>query len=215
MIGIFGGTFNPIHFGHLRPALEIVEALELRQMRFIPSAVPPHREAPKVSAQWRCNMAAAAVASEPSFVVDDRELKREGPSFSVDTLASLREELGDEPMVMAIGMDAFIQLHTWHRWRELLDFAHFVIMHRPGEPNDTGLKERLDSAVKTILEERLVRQPARLHEHRAGKLLIQEVSQLQISATAIRAAIRAGRSARYLTPDPVLEMIADNHLYSE
>jgi nicotinate-nucleotide adenylyltransferase len=213
MIGVFGGTFNPIHFGHLRPALEIVEALPLQQMRLIPAANPPHRETPQVSAELRLRMVSAAIADEPRFVVDERELRRSGPSYSVDTLSSLRQEFGDTPLAMVIGMDAFVDLHTWHRWEELTDMAHLVIMHRPGQDSEQVFRHRLDDAVKTWARRRMAEHTDELHQQRAGKLWVQEVSQLAISSTAIRQMIGAGRSARYLIPDAVLSLIAELHLY--
>jgi nicotinate-nucleotide adenylyltransferase len=213
MIGVLGGTFNPIHFGHLRPALEITEALQLREMRLIPSALPPHREVPEVDAQQRLRLVQLAAVGEPRFVVDDRELRREGPSYTVDTLISLRRELGDEAIGLVIGMDAFLFLHTWHRWEQLIDLAHFIVMQRPGHYSPALYRKKMHADVRALVEQRLVVQAGQLHNTSCGGIWFQAVSQLDISATNIRAMIKAGHSARYLTPEAVWDSIEKNRLY--
>ncbi len=132
-IGIFGGTFDPIHFGHLRPAFELSQALKLAEVRFLPAGNPPHRQTTLASAEiltWP--WVKAAVASEKRFVVDDREIRRAGASYSVDTLTELRGEYPDRSLCLMLGMDAFLGLPNWHRWRDILDLAHVVVWHRPG-----------------------------------------------------------------------------------
>lgn len=213
MIGVFGGTFNPIHFGHLRPALEITEALQLREMRLIPSASPPHREAPEVGAQQRLQMVKVAADRESRFVVDDRELRRHGPSYTVDTLKSLRDELGEESIGLVIGMDAFLFLHTWHRWEQLIDLAHFIVMQRPGHYSPAQYRKKMHPDIRALVEQRVVKQAEKLHGAACGNIWFQAVSQLDISATKIRAMIGAGLSARYLTPENVLEIIEKHRLY--
>lgn len=214
MIGVFGGTFNPIHFGHLRPALEIAEALKLEQLRFIPCGSPPHRQEPGIDARQRVQMVAAAVAGEPRFIVDDRELQREGLSYSFDTLTSLRAELGQVPIVLAIGMDAFSYFHTWHRWQELADLAHIAVMHRPaGGLSQASYKQQLPDVIKHFVQSRLSSELRELQQASGGKVWIEEVSQLDISATKIRQMLKDGKSIRYLTPDAVLEIIEQQQLY--
>lgn len=213
MIGVFGGTFNPIHFGHLRPALEITEALQLRELLFIPSAVPPHREEPEVDAPLRLQMVSAAVASESRFRVDDRELRRQGPSYTVDTLESLRDEVGAEPMALLIGMDAFLGLHTWHQWQRLIDLAHLIVMQRPGVYSREQYREKMHPEVKALVDQRAVTDVHQLQETENGKLWFQAVTQLDISATKVRTVINSGASARYLSPDPVLAIIDRHSLY--
>jgi nicotinate-nucleotide adenylyltransferase len=213
MIGVFGGTFNPIHFGHLRPALEITEALQLRKLLFIPSAVPPHREEPEVDAPLRLQMVNAAVASEPRFQVDDKELRREGPSYTVDTLESLRDEMGAEPMALLIGMDAFLGLHTWHSWLRLIDLAHLIVMQRPGVYTPEQYREKMHPEVKRLVDQCAVTDVHQLQRAESGKLWFQAVTQLDISATKVRAVINSGASARYLTPDKVLDIINRHSLY--
>ena len=213
MIGVFGGTFNPVHLGHLRPALEIIEALQLREMRLIPSALPPHREPPEVDAQQRLHMVQTAAAAEPRFVVDDRELRREGPSYTVDTLTSLRAELGDEALGLVIGMDAFLFLHTWHQWERLISLAHFIVMQRPGYYTAAQYRDKMHPSVRALVDQRLCGQASQLHNAPCGSVWFQAVSQLDISATKIRAMIKAGHSARYLTTENVLDIIEKHRLY--
>jgi nicotinate-nucleotide adenylyltransferase len=213
MIGVFGGTFNPIHFGHLRPALEISEALQLREMRLIPSASPPHREAPEVDAQRRLQMVRVAAAGESRFVVDDRELRREGPSYTVDTLISLRRELGDESIGLVIGMDAFLYLHTWHRWERLIELGHFIVMQRPWHYSPAQYRKKMHADVRALVQQHQAAHTGQLHDAPSGKIWFQAVSQLDISATKIRAMIKEGRSARYLIPENVLKVIEKQRLY--
>lgn len=207
MIGIFGGTFDPVHFGHLRPALEVQQALGLNEVRFIPAGQPPHRETPYASTPQRLSMLRAAIEDQPGFVVDERELRREGPSYMVDTLASLREEVGQTPLCLILGYDAFLGLPGWHQWNSLIELAHLVITHRPGWNHDE-LEDALQSLVKqceTGVE--------RLSEQAAGGLLFVPVTQLDISATIIREQIRAGQDIRYLLPDTVYRIIREQKLY--
>ena len=207
MIGIFGGTFDPIHYGHLRPALELAEALPLSEVRFIPARVPPHRPQPVASPEQRLAMVRAAVAEREDFRVDLRELEREGPSYMVDTLAGLRGELPDERLCLLLGMDAFLGLPGWHRWQELLDLAHVVVAHRP------GWAPPAEGTLADLVAERRTTTPRNLALQSAGLILLQPVTQLEISSTAIRALIGAGRSPRFLMPDAVARWIAEQDLY--
>ena len=209
MIGIFGGTFDPIHYGHLRPALEVCEALGLREMRMLPSSLPPHRDTPHAGAAQRLAMLRLALEGQSSLVADTRELEREGPSYMVDTLISLRSEVGDEPLCLVLGADAYLTLESWHRWRELPELAHLVVAHRPGwrlEESAPGLRE--------LFGGRHVQSPAELATQSSGLLWLQPVTQLDISATRIRRLIAEGRSPRYLLPDSVLDYIRAQGLYS-
>jgi nicotinate-nucleotide adenylyltransferase len=208
MLGIYGGTFDPIHYGHLRTALEVKEAVGLDEIRLIPSQIPPHRGTPGATPEQRLAMLAAALAdAEPGFRIDTRELERRGPSYMVDTLASIRAEIGPEPLCLIVGLDAFLGLHRWHRWRELFELAHVLVMRRPGpEPE---IPEELEAP----LRERAATAPDALRAAAAGLIHFVPVTQLDISATRIRAAVAAGRSARYLTPDPVLDLIRRLNLY--
>ncbi len=206
-VGLLGGTFDPIHNGHLRPALELLECLGLAEVRLIPGAVPPHRTAPRITAEQRLTLVRRAVRDVPGLRVDDRELRRAGPSYTVDTLRALRRELGDQPLCFALGAVAFAGLSRWHRWRELTDHAHLVVLHRPGHHGDP------EPALGDWLDSRQIARPEALHERPAGHVLFLPVTPLQISATAIRRMIARGRSARFLVPDSVWETIGPEGWY--
>ncbi len=202
MIGILGGTFDPVHYGHLRPALEVQQALGLEQLRLIPLRDPPHRPDPQTTAGQRLAMLRAAVKDQPGFQVDTRELEREGKSYSVLTLHSLRQELGPaRPICLLLGSDAFRHFPDWHRPDEILELAHLVVMERPGEAHQEHYPDHHCA------------DPGALRRQAAGLILFQTVTQLGISSTRIRAMIAAGSSPRYLLPDPVLTLIERDGLY--
>ncbi len=212
MIGVFGGTFDPVHFGHLRPALEVHEALELREMRLIPCYQPPHREPPAADARARLTLLRAAVGDDtPGLLVDNREMQREGVSYMVDTLGSLREELGDEPLCLVLGADAFAQLHTWHRWQAIVELAHLVVTHRPGWSLEA---DHLTPPLQSLWAQRRVEDRAALAAAPAGAILLQAVTQLDISATRIRQLVAEGRSPRFLLPEAVWNLIRLQGLYN-
>lgn len=205
--GIFGGMFDPVHYGHLRTAFELKAKLDLDEVRFVPCANPPHRDAPSAG-ELRLRMLRAACADAPGFVVDARELERGGPSYTVDTLASIRAERPDEPLCLILGMDAFLGLPSWHRWERLLDLAHIAVAHRPGwhAPRD-GALGRLVQGCRTA-------DVADLHRDAAGRLHIEEVTQLEISSTDLRRTIAGGLDPKYLLPESVREIIAETHCYA-
>lgn len=208
-IGIFGGTFDPIHYGHLRTAFELVQALDFEQVRFVPSARPPHRQAPGTDAALRLRMVRAAVEDEPRFVADDREVVRAGVSYSVDTLTSLRAELADRPLCLLLGMDAFLELPTWHRWQDILRLAHLVVAHRPGwRAPQSGL-------LGELMAERRTAGAGDLHEAPAGRIHVEIVTQLEISSTELRDAVRAGGDPRYLVPEAVRGVIVETGCYTQ
>ncbi len=207
MIGIFGGTFDPIHYGHLRPALDVQQALGLEQVRFIPLAVAVHRDQPTATVEQRLAMVKAAVVGQPGFEVDEREIRRSGRSYTLDTLGELKEELPERTLCLFVGDDAFNEFLTWHRPLEVLQLAHLVVMQRPAtaEPEDAALRQ--------LLSERLAGDPGELRESPAGRIFRQPVTQLDISATRIRGLLGRGQSPRFLVPDPVLDIIREQCLY--
>ncbi len=207
MIGLLGGTFDPVHFGHLRIALELYQDLELDHVRLLPCARPPHRHAPRAAARHRLRMLELAMAGESAFVLDTREHQRPGPSYMVDTLESLRRELGARPLCLIVGSDAFEGLDTWHQWQRIPELAHVIIAHRPGWRLARG------QGVAAALAGRFTTDPVQLRASSAGRILPWPVSQLAISASAIREQIGAGKSPRYLLPDPVWHYIQQHHLY--
>jgi nicotinate-nucleotide adenylyltransferase len=207
-IGIFGGTFDPVHLGHLRPALEILDALALDQVRFIPSGYPPHRNMPVAPAALRLAMLKAAVADEPRFLVDEREIARTTPCYTVDTLAELRRELPADALYLIVGMDAFLGFPAWHQWQRLFDYAHVVVAHRPG----WVFKD--DGALREILTSRLCASAGELADALCGRVLFQPVTQLEISATLVRGGIAAGRDPRYLVPEAVRALLIESKSYA-
>ncbi|MDC9724459.1 MAG: nicotinate-nucleotide adenylyltransferase [Gammaproteobacteria bacterium] len=204
-IGIFGGTFDPIHFGHLRPALDVLEQLDLERIHLIPSANPPHREQPQATAEQRLTMLHLAVKNSAQFVVDDRELHREGPSYTFDTLLSLREEFPESPLYLMLGTDAFAYIQTWHRWDELLDLAHLVVMERPDETAE------IPTEIEGWYQQHLAIEGE--SNKLAGKIWPVKVTQLAISATDIRAKISQGLNPQFLLPDAVIQIIGMLGLY--
>jgi nicotinate-nucleotide adenylyltransferase len=207
-IGLFGGTFDPLHYGHMRTALELLEALKLSEVRFMPTGSPPHREQPQAPAQVRLAMVRAAVADQSAFVVDDREIRRTGVSYSVDTLTELRSEYPQRSLCLLLGMDAFLGLPNWHRWRELLDLAHIIVAHRPGwrAPTMGPLGEvMVDRGTGSVRD---------LHEQRAGRVYVHAVTQLEISSTELRQLIGAGLDPQYLVPEEVRRIIRETRCYA-
>ncbi len=207
-IGVFGGTFDPIHFGHLRTGFELWQALGLTELRFLPTGNPGHREPPIADAGLRLAMVRAAVADQPGFVVDDREVRRSGVSYSVDTLTELRAEFPQRALCLILGMDAFLGLPGWYRWREILGLAHVVVAHRPGwrAPTSGPLGELMvDRGTGGVRD---------LHTTVAGRIYVHAVTQLEISSTDLRQIITSGRVPRFLVPDAVREIILDTGCYA-
>lgn len=207
VVGLLGGTFDPIHHGHLRLALECALAAGCDAMRLVPACVPPHRHAPVAGAAQRLHMAQLAVAGAADLGVDDSEIRRGGTSFTVDTLEALRRHVGG-PLCLVLGQDAFRQLRTWHRWESLLELAHLVVAGRPGTGGETA-----DATMAELERRHGVADAAALRRHTSGSILRVTVPALDISSTRIRTMIATGRSVRYLVPDPVIQFIQQEGLY--
>ena len=208
-VAVLGGTFNPVHFGHLRSALELVDHLHLSQLRLMVSARPPHRDEPQTSAEPRAAMVQLAVDDEPRLICDTRELARSGPSYTVDSLKALRAEVGQEmPLLLGVGGDAVQGLTGWSRWQALLDYAHLVVVARPGFtlPRGGELGDWLTSHEAGL--------PGDLFDVPQGRVYLESLRPLPISATEIRALLQSGKSARYLLPDSVLDYINQHELYT-
>lgn len=211
-IGILGGTFDPIHYGHLRLAEEMLELANLSKICFIPTGMPPHRDAPQVPAQHRSAMVQLAITDQPAFVLDDREVRRLSPCYTVDTLRELRAELGiAQPLCLLMGGDAFLQLHTWHEWEQLFELAHIVVGYRPG----FTLEERIHGATEDLQKNYHVRLCAAdgLSQQPCGGIAELAIPKLEISATDIRRRVAEGRTIRYLLPNAVADYIHQHHLY--
>ena len=206
-VGLFGGSFDPVHVGHLRTAWELLSGVSLGEVRFIPSCVPPHRASAVASGALRLQMLEAAIAGQPGFVVDDCELRREGPSYTVDTLTSLRVSQPQTPLVLILGMDAFLGLPTWHRWREIPDLAHIVVVQRP------GWTQQFEGELEQLYADRQLHEAAALRAAPAGGILLRQVTQLEIASSSIRSLIAAGGDPRFLVPDSVRDLIQTNRIY--
>jgi nicotinate-nucleotide adenylyltransferase len=197
-LALFGGTFDPVHLGHLSVAWEAAELLDA-EVRLMPASVPPHRPAPLANPEQRVAMLHAALQKQDRLAVDTRELHRAGPSYTYDTLSELRAELGDRPLVLLLGADAFAGLPGWHRWRELFDVAHLGVLSRP------GVEPELPHALWVEIDGRRTDDVAELRARPAGKVIELTVTPLEISATRIRELLAAGRDPRYLLPCGLFE----------
>lgn len=206
MIGVYGGTFDPVHYGHLRTALEVKEVFALDEIRLIPCSQPPHRDMPLIPSEMRMEMLNLSVQNQPGLLVDKRELEREGYSYMVDTLKSLRDESKDKSITLFMGTDAFQNLTSWHQWQQLFDYAHIVVISRPNHQLKVS---------STFLSSRLTKNRIDLKMNKFGYLFFQSVTQLDISATTIRNIIKMGLNPGYLLPDVVIDYIKQNKLYIE
>jgi len=197
-LALFGGTFDPVHLGHLSVAWEAAELLDA-EVRLMPANVPPHKAAPLASAEQRVAMLDAALRGQDRLAVDARELRRDGPSYTYDTLCELRAEVGARPLVLLLGVDAFAGLPGWHRWRELFDVAHLGVLSRP------GVEPELPHALWAEMEGRRTDDVSELHVRPAGRVIELAVTPIEISATRIRELLAAGRDPRYLLPCGLFE----------
>ncbi len=200
LIGILGGTFDPIHYGHLRPALDIMQQAGLDEVRFIPNRKPPHRDAPRLNDQQRAELVQLAISDTPAFVLDRRELQRNGPSYMVDTLQSLKDDFPDDTLCLIMGMDAFNSLPQWHRWQSILGLCHIIVMTRPGVEI---AHFALQKPVSTVVSD----QPQSLLQRTFGQILLQSVTPLDISASQIRGYLSSGQSTQYLLPETVRDKL--------
>ncbi len=206
--GVFGGMFDPIHYGHLRTAHELFELLDLEAIAFVPAGDPPHRARPLADAATRLAMVQAAVEGDARFLVDDRELRRSGPSYTVLTLEELRAERGGQPIALIMGMDAFAGLDGWHRAQELIGLAHLVVAVRPGSlPPRNGL-------AAALLRDCACDDPRRLSGAPAGLVYVNMGTQLDVSSSAVRDVVAMGRDPRYLMPEAVRRIIVARGSYA-
>ncbi len=204
MIGVYGGTFDPVHFGHLRTALEVKECFALDEIRLIPCSQPPHRELPLTSPEKRLEMLELAVNNQQRMLIDSRELERHGYSYMIDTLKSLRNEISNNSLLLFIGTDAFEGLMGWHQWQQLFDYSHIVVMSRPNYQQPM---------LSDFLSSKLTENKENLKSRKSGYLFFQAVTQLDISATAIRNIIATGLNPGFLLPESVIDFIKRNKLY--
>ena len=214
-LGLYGGTFDPVHLGHLRLAEEAVDALGLSGVRWIPAGQPLLREVPSVAARQRLEMVRLATADNPRFSVDPAEVEADRPSYTVPTLERLRrpDVLGGErPLVLLLGADAFAGVAAWHRWETLFELAHVAVAHRPGYCLEASA---LSAPLARTLKQRLSLDPAVLAASPAGRIVTFAMTPLDISATRVRAALSKGESVRYLLPDALIGYLQNHRLYTE
>lgn len=208
-IGILSGTFDPIHYGHLRLALELYQQLDLQEVRLIPCKKPVLSKIAQATAEQRLAMLKLVVPNQPNFIIDERELQRKTPSYTVDTLISLRQELGEIPLALILGEDAFFSLPNWHRWQELIKLTHFIVVPRPGFSAVTN------SPKTDFKPQQIIQDPKLLTAAPGGYIFFPKVTSLAISSTLIRQQIKNGFNPRYLLPDAVLKFIQEENLYQK
>ena len=207
-IGILGGTFDPIHLGHLRMGLELYAALNLNKVHIVPCYQPVHRKMPEATPEQRLEMVQAAVMGENAFFADDREIRRGGPSYMIDTLAAFRKEMPDTSLCLLVGIDAFLNLPSWGRWMDIFEYAHVIVAHRPQyHLPETGL-------IADLIKARIQHKTNYIHENLAGGIFLLPITALEISASDIRKQIAMERNPRYLLPDEVYRYIKQHSTYS-
>ncbi len=210
-LGLLGGTFDPVHFGHLRLAEEARSALGLERVLWLPSGQPPHRPAPRAPSDHRLAMVRLAIEGNPGFALDAAEAQSAATSYTVTTLERLRQLHGpSRPLVLLLGADAFSGFASWHRWLDLLALTHLAVATRPGHPLEPRF---LPAELQGEFQARLVHDAQALSQSPAGAILTFNITALEISGTWIRGALASVGSARYLLPDPVLDYIAKHRLY--
>ena len=207
MIGIFGGSFDPIHYGHLNIALDLYQQLHLSEIRFIPCKNPVSDKKVVATEQQRLTMLQLALQPYPYFSIDMRELSRATPSYMVETLASLRLELGNTPLGLILGYDNLACLDHWHQWTSLINFAHLLIVPRP------SYMQPYSKEIHTFVEKHQTKDPSLLSQQPAGFLFMTPVQALPISATYIRKAIASGNSPVGALPPTVFDYILEQKLY--
>lgn len=207
-IGILGGTFDPIHHGHLRMAIELSQSLDLAKVHIMPTGKPMHRKQPLASADHRLEMVKLAVKDEPSLFADDREIRRSGATYTIDTLIEMRKEMPDTPFCLLLGIDAFLGFASWQRYQEILDYAHIIIAHRP------HYQPPADGVIAKLLADHKQEEAGYIHENLAGGILLKPIAALEISATEIRKLIAMEGNPRYLLPDNVYQYIKKQGIYT-
>ncbi len=213
-IGIYGGTFDPIHNGHLRVAEELVDLIGLDQLFFVPAGEPRLRNAPVASAYHRAQMVSLSIQDNANFFLDDREIKRSGVSTTVESLQEYRAEYGEQAVFCFImGADAFIKIHHWYCWRELFQLCHLIVVERPNSQRVSNCRE-LPQELQSICTPRWVSDVGDMMRQFSGMIYIAKTALLDISATRIRNYVAADKSIRYLLPEVVSDYIKTHHLYS-
>jgi len=207
-IGFLGGTFDPIHFGHLRPALEIQEALQLQSLYLMPNYIAPHKATSLASTEQRIEMVKLAIQNTPSLQLNTKELLRDSPSYTVETLALLRTQYPNTPICFIMGMDSLINFDSWYRYQDILKYCHLVVSHRP------GWSPQFNETVSTMLDEHQTTDAAALHSSLNGYIYFQSTTQLDISSSQIRKLCATNQGIDFLTPHPVCQYIKEQNCYT-
>lgn len=207
MIAVLGGSFDPIHIGHLRIAIEVRDQLQADEVRLIPCGQPAHREPSIASASQRLQMLQLAIADEPALLVDDREIRHNRLSYTVDTLTDLRQEIGQQPLCLIIGADAYQQLNSWHQWTQLLELAHLIVVQRPGYTLTTS------EEVAKYTTNRCIENVQQLTRKHAGSVYFLQTPPLEISSTRIKTLLSNQKSIRYLVPDNIFRWLQQHRIY--
>ena len=206
-IGFLGGTFDPVHFGHLRPALEIQQALNLQTLYLMPNYIAPHKSKSLATPEQRINMVELAIKTTSNLKINTQELLRESPSYTIDTLKLLREQHPDTSICFIMGMDSLIQFDSWYKYEDILKYCHIVVSHRPGWSPD------FNEIINALLEKHQVQDPAQLHQRLFGAIYFQKTTQLDISSSQIRQLIASNQSIDFLTPQSVCSYIQNENCY--
>lgn len=206
---LFGGTFDPVHYGHLKPAEALAELIGLQKVTLMPNNVPPHRPQPEATPAQRTEMIKLAIAGNQLFDIDLREMQRQTPSYTIETLIALREERGkDQPLGFIIGQDSLLTLHKWFRWQEILDYCHLLVCKRPGYAYRMPLPE-----LEKWLADHQTTNISPLHQQPSGCIYLADTAMLDISATEIRKRRHAGLCCDELLPAPVIDWMDRHNLY--
>ena len=208
LIGILGGTFDPVHYGHLRPAAAVLQQADLDELRLVPCREPAHRPPPLANAEQRVALLRLAVQEFPEFLIDDRELRRPGPSYTVDTLSALQQELPQAHWCLILGMDAFLGFKQWHRWQHILELAHLLVMARPGYQSSATR-----STATELLAHHGLTAAAELRQQPAGGILLLPTPEIPISSTEIRAALHNRQPVQDLMPAAVADWLQQQPIY--
>jgi len=208
VIAVFGGTFDPVHFAHLKMAQAVRVALGVDELRLLPCGRPPHRVPTEASVEQRRSMLEMALEDQPGLIMDDRELSRPGPSYMVDTLASMRQQYPADPIVLIMGLDALSALHRWHHWQDLFQYAHILVLGRP------GYKASENKVLSSFLSSRWSQDLADLSSHPSGRIISLDLGLIDVSSTQIRDKIAHGEDVSTLLPQTVYEYIQAQGLYT-
>jgi len=207
-IALYGGTFDPVHWGHLKPIAAVAKELGIAQVKLVPAHIPPHKSGTVATPTQRKAMLQAASSFDPIFSIDDRELKKHSASYTIETLIDIKKENPEHTIFFFIGLDSLLNLHKWHRWQELLEYSHLIVSTRPGYQLAQAASE-----ITTLLDKHLVTNKKELFHHTHGSIWLNEDAKVDVSSTEIRAKLAGGEITEDLMPKPVIDYIIKHKLY--